>query len=229
LKVKPTARLETVEVTADGEGLVSHAGSALLAELADRSGLTEALSEALWATRERRSAHDPGRVVRDLALMLCDGGDRDSDLVALRGQGSLFGPVASETTAHRVIKSIEPGLLDASNIPSRGASLHEASTGVQAIHPSGHSPRLWPPGWNGPPLGFPPSSAPRRPGADNARRGGDRPSSTGLELRAQHHISRSSSPCSSLTTCDIASHDDMQASRVTPRSLLDVAQSDSGA
>jgi len=42
------------------------------------------------------------------------------------------------------------------------------------------SPRLWPPGWNGPPLGFPPSFAPRRPGADDARRGGDRPSSTGL-------------------------------------------------
>ena len=42
--VKPTARLETVEVTADGEGLVSHAGVALLVELADRVGLTAALS-----------------------------------------------------------------------------------------------------------------------------------------------------------------------------------------
>ena len=41
-------------------------------------------------------------------------------------------------------------------------------------------------------LGFPPGFAPRRPGADNARQGGDRPSSTDLELHAQHHISRSS-------------------------------------
>ena len=48
------------------------------------------------------------------------------------------------------------------------------------------------PGQNGSPLGFPPSFAPRRPGADDARRGGDRPSSTDLELHAQHHISRSS-------------------------------------
>jgi hypothetical protein len=47
-------------------------------------------------------------------------------------------------------------------------------------------------GQNGNPLGFPPSFAPRRPGADDARRGGDRPSSTDLELHAQHHISRSS-------------------------------------
>lgn len=45
--VKPAARFETVEVTADGEGLVSHAGVALLVELADRVGLTGALSEAL--------------------------------------------------------------------------------------------------------------------------------------------------------------------------------------
>jgi hypothetical protein len=100
-------------VTADGERLVSHAGVALLAELADRGGLTAALSEALAPNRERRSQHDPGRVVRDLALMLCDGGDCVQDLAALRGQGSLFGPVASETTAHRVLKSIDAELLDA--------------------------------------------------------------------------------------------------------------------
>jgi len=45
--VKRTARVGTVEVTADGEGLVSHAGAALLVELADRAGVTAALSEAL--------------------------------------------------------------------------------------------------------------------------------------------------------------------------------------
>ncbi len=60
----PTTRVGTVEVTADGEGLVSHAGAALLVELADRAGLTGALLDALAATRERRSAHDPGRVLR---------------------------------------------------------------------------------------------------------------------------------------------------------------------
>jgi hypothetical protein len=41
--VKPMARFGTVEVTADGEGLVSHAGVALLVELADRVGLTEGM------------------------------------------------------------------------------------------------------------------------------------------------------------------------------------------
>lgn len=110
--VRHARRVETVEVTADGVGLVSHAGAALVAELADRVGLTEELSGALESTRERRSAHDPGGVLRDLAVMLADGGDCVMDLAALRGQGRLFGRVASETTAHRVLKSIDEQLLE---------------------------------------------------------------------------------------------------------------------
>lgn len=100
-----------VEVSADGEGIVSHAGAALLAELADRTGLTGALSEAMAQTRERASAHDPGRVLRDLAVAIADGGECVSDLEALRGQQALFGTVASESTAHRVVKSIDSELL----------------------------------------------------------------------------------------------------------------------
>jgi Transposase DDE domain group 1 len=109
--VKPAARLRTVEVTADGEGLVSHAGVALLVELADRAGLTEALSGALADTRERRSAHDPGRVLRDVAVMLADGGDCVTDMAAFEGQERLFGARASETTTHRVLKSVDEALL----------------------------------------------------------------------------------------------------------------------
>ncbi len=105
--VKPEARFGTVEVTADGEGLVSHAGVALLVELSDRVGLTGALSGALAGTRERRSAHDPGRVLRDVAVMLADGGDCVTDIEAYRGQERLFGAKASETTTHRVLKAID--------------------------------------------------------------------------------------------------------------------------
>ena len=112
-KVKTQTTRQTVEVRADGEGLVSHAGAYLLIELADRLGLTEALSAAMAPTRERRSMHDPGVVVRDLAVAIADGGDHVSDLGALRGQQALFGAVASETTAHRVIKSIDAVALEA--------------------------------------------------------------------------------------------------------------------
>jgi hypothetical protein len=112
-KVKTQTTRRTVEVRADGEGLVSHAGAFLLVELADRLGLTAALAEAMAPTRERRSAHDPGVVLRDLAVAIADGGDHVSDLGVLRGQEALFGPVASETTAHRVLKSIDTDLLEA--------------------------------------------------------------------------------------------------------------------
>lgn len=102
-----------VEVSSDGEGLVSHAGAFLLSELADRIGLTDALSGAMAPTRERRSAHDPGVVLRDLCVAIADGGDCVADLGVLRGQEDLFGQVASESTAHRVIRSIGPDQLEA--------------------------------------------------------------------------------------------------------------------
>jgi hypothetical protein len=91
---------------ADGTGLVSHAGSALLAGVADRLGLTGALSRRLMELKRRRRGHDPGRVVRDLAVMLADGGECLSDLGAVRDQEALFGKVASDSTAFRVVARI---------------------------------------------------------------------------------------------------------------------------
>ena len=63
-------------------------------------------------TRQRRSAHDPGVVLRDLAVMLADGGDCLADLGALRDQPDLFGNVASDSTAFRVIDSIDDECLE---------------------------------------------------------------------------------------------------------------------
>jgi hypothetical protein len=82
--------VDKLHVTADGTGQVGHAGSALLAGVADRVGLTRALCEAMASTRRRRSAHEPGVVLRDLVVMLADGGDCLADLGALRDQPDLF-------------------------------------------------------------------------------------------------------------------------------------------
>ena len=106
MKVQHNGREFTVDVTADGEGIVSHAGAALLAETADRIGLTDALAEGLAPMRERRGAHDPGRVVRDLAVMLASGGEHLCDLAAVRDQEPLFGAVASDATAWRAVAAI---------------------------------------------------------------------------------------------------------------------------
>lgn len=110
--VKRDGLVDKLIVTADGSGQVAHAGSALLVGAADRLGLTRALSVAMAPTRERSSAHDPGVVLRDLAVMLADGGDCLADLGALRDQEDLFGRVASDSTAFRVIDSIDAECLE---------------------------------------------------------------------------------------------------------------------
>jgi Transposase DDE domain group 1 len=105
----------TVEVTSDGAGLVSHAGTALIGQVADEIGLTSALSSQLAALRQRRRGYDPGVVIRDLAVMLADGGECVSDLSVTREQELLFGSVASDSTAYRMVAKIAqtPGMLDA--------------------------------------------------------------------------------------------------------------------
>jgi len=105
--VQRVGLVDKLVVRADGKGQVGHAGSALLAGVADRVGLTGALSAVMAPTRQRRSAHDPGVVLRDLVVMLADGGDCLADMGALRDQPDLYGNVASDSTAFRVIDSID--------------------------------------------------------------------------------------------------------------------------
>jgi hypothetical protein len=94
-------------VTADGQGVAAHVGTRLLAEMADATGLTTALSEAMAPTLQRRRRHDPGRVLLDLALTVADGGTALSDLAVLRDQPALFGAVASTPTASRVVDDVD--------------------------------------------------------------------------------------------------------------------------
>src|SRR5437868_13351594 len=65
--VKATKWRPALKVTADGKGVASNVGTRLLAEMADNSGLTDALSEALAPMCKRRRRHDPGRVIDDRA------------------------------------------------------------------------------------------------------------------------------------------------------------------
>ena len=101
MRVQATNSPSRFEVTTDGAGVVGHAGAALLWELADRLGLTRAFG---WRVPGGRRRHLDAAVLRDLAVMLADGGDCLSDLAALQDQPELFGPVASTPTAWRVIE-----------------------------------------------------------------------------------------------------------------------------
>jgi len=103
----PAARFE---VTCDMDGLTSRAGTVLLSGLCDTTGLTDGLLEAL-SVHSRSVRHKPGRIVRDLAVMLADGGDCLTDLGALRNQGALFGQVASDATAYRCVERLDARML----------------------------------------------------------------------------------------------------------------------
>ena len=103
MRVQATSPGPAFEVTTDGAGVVGHAGAALLGELADRLGLTRALG---WRGPGGRRRHLDAAVLRDLAVVLADGGDCLSDLAALRDQPELFGPVASTPTAWRVLERV---------------------------------------------------------------------------------------------------------------------------
>ncbi len=106
-----SARRPKIVVSGGGSGVVSHAGSRLLAELADRAGVTGGFTDVLAGLRQRRAGHDPGQIFVDLAEVLADGGTTISDLAVLTHQPDLFGPVASTATACRVLDTIDEPLL----------------------------------------------------------------------------------------------------------------------
>ncbi len=96
-----------LDVTADGQGIVSHAGLVLLRALADRTGLTSGLSRAL--ATPRLLVHDRGRVLADLAAAIAGGAEVISDFAVVRHQEQLLGPVASVPTAWRLLDEIASG------------------------------------------------------------------------------------------------------------------------
>jgi hypothetical protein len=105
--VKTTGWLKGLEVTADGSGVVSHAGLALLRALADRTGLTGGLVKALASGR--LLTHDRGRVFADLACAIADGGEAVSDFRVMADQRELFGLVASVPTVWRTLNETAAG------------------------------------------------------------------------------------------------------------------------
>src|SRR5882672_4815784 len=96
-----------LEVSGGGQGVVSHAGLALLRHLADKTGLTGGLSDAL--ATPRFLVHDRGRVLADLACAIADGARVISDFRVMSDQRELFGLVASVPTAWRTLAEITRG------------------------------------------------------------------------------------------------------------------------
>jgi Transposase DDE domain group 1 len=98
-----TARRPKILVSADGAGIVSHAGALLLTETARVTGMRAGLSAGLSRWRSSRAMHDPGKIVLDLAVAVALGGDCLADAGVLRAEPALFGPVASDPVISRLI------------------------------------------------------------------------------------------------------------------------------
>ena len=111
--MQATTARPRITVTADGEGVVSHAGSRLLADVADRTTLTGQLCEVLVGLRKPRARHDPGRVLVDMAVAVADGATTISDVAVLADQVALFGPVASDSTCWRLLDRLDTAGLGA--------------------------------------------------------------------------------------------------------------------
>src|SRR5262245_14608036 len=107
LGVNVTGWARGLEVSADGRGVVSHAGLVLLRQLADRTALTAGLSRAL-ASR-RLLVHERGRRLADLACAIADGAEVISDFRVMADQGELFGLVASVPTCRWALGEIAGG------------------------------------------------------------------------------------------------------------------------
>ncbi len=112
-EVNATKAAERVCVMGGDTQVASQVGLHLLADLADRGGLTSAYSAAVPWSGERAPGHDRGKLLAQVAVMLAGGGECVSDLAALRDQPALFGQVASAPTTWRVLHGIDDAVLDA--------------------------------------------------------------------------------------------------------------------
>ncbi|MFD9073299.1 IS1380 family transposase [Streptomyces lasiicapitis] len=95
-----------VRVEGGGRTVVSQAGGVLLVETARKTGLDEAVSTALAPWRKPRAAHDPGKVLLDVALAVALGGDCLADVGMLRAEPAVFGAVASDPTVSRLVDAL---------------------------------------------------------------------------------------------------------------------------
>src|SRR5205814_4512254 len=94
-EVNRSGRRHRVKVSADGRGVVSHAGTALLRELATETGLAGAVTGALLDTYGGLPVHMPGQLFAGLAVAIGDGPGAVTGVEGLRGRERLFGPLAS--------------------------------------------------------------------------------------------------------------------------------------
>jgi hypothetical protein len=98
-------------VTADADGLVGHAGGMILREMADRSGLTGALKDAL-AAEGRFPEVDRGVAMVSAAVMIALGGRSMSGIAVLDHLAPVLGEPVTWQTLRRTLDLAGPATLE---------------------------------------------------------------------------------------------------------------------
>jgi len=137
--VKNIAVVSRVKVSADGRGVVSHAGMGMLRELADHSGLSAQVTAALADTYRGPWVYAPGDVFADLAAAVADGADCIDGVGQRCGDREhVLGPKASTTTMWRLVDE----RIDAAHLPGIWAA---RATARATVWEAGAGPALQ--GW----------------------------------------------------------------------------------
>lgn len=135
--MKSIAVTRRVKVSADGRGVVSHAGMGLLRELADLTGLSAQVTAVLADTYKGPWTYAPGAVFADLAAAVADGADCIDGVGQLCGDREhAFGAKASTTTMWRLVDH----RIDAAHLPkvrTARASARAAAWAAGAAPPAG--------------------------------------------------------------------------------------------
>jgi hypothetical protein len=101
-----------LKVTADGAGLVGHAGAVLLRKAADRAGLTPGLAAALRKAG-KSPVFDRGVVLVSVAAAIALGGTSMSDIAVLVHLAPVLGDAPSAPTVRRALSLAgTPAMLD---------------------------------------------------------------------------------------------------------------------
>lgn len=123
--MKNIAVAPRVKVSADGHGVVSHAGMGMLREVADLTGLSAQVTAVLADTYKGPWVYAPGEVFADLAAAVADGADCIDGVGQLCGDREhVFGAKASTTTMWRLVDE----RIDAAHLPG----IREARSAARA-------------------------------------------------------------------------------------------------
>lgn len=104
--MKPTRTSPRLHFDTAASNALGQAGGMLLTETVRSSGLGYHLRQALAPWKKPLAIHDPAKVLTDIAITLGLGGDTLSDSSVLQDEPDLYGPVASNSTITRLIRTL---------------------------------------------------------------------------------------------------------------------------